>query len=216
MVIRYSFDPPNSSQKHLASSCSPARMDGPASAHNHIYRPHAQQDRHDHRYTPIPPPPPFSARPSSAQSNVLHSGDPFLQRRVETTDPHGTATHSRPYGISNHASYISETFPSRHEQKIREEYGSLIRDRSEGIGQYAPQVPNGMYCFLCTPVALFTTFSMCLTGWSFYSSHNISVPIKACCAKHWLLGVPVGGRSILGTSGPCDRFKNSRIWIISL
>ncbi|KAL8700218.1 MAG: hypothetical protein Q9201_005566 [Fulgogasparrea decipioides] len=106
-----------------------------------MHRPHAQQDIQDPRYAPIPPPP-FSARPSSAQPNILHSGDPFLQRRVEPTDPHHNAAQPQHYGVPSQANYINENLAARHEQVRREEYGPLMRDRYERIGHYTSIGPD--------------------------------------------------------------------------
>ncbi|KAL8928644.1 MAG: hypothetical protein Q9172_000859 [Xanthocarpia lactea] len=117
-------------------------MDHSAPLQHHLSRPRSQQDLRDPRYAPIPPPP-FSARPTSARPEILHSGDPFLQRRVEPSDPHRNTIQSQPYRFANNASYASSSVGShRQEQTRRGNYGPLIQDRHEHLRQYGPPLSD--------------------------------------------------------------------------
>lgn len=139
--------------------CSPAIMDRPTSTRQYVPRPHAQPEILDPRYASIPPPPhpPFTARPASAQPTVVHSGDPFLQRRVNTEEQQHTVAPSRTYGQSLRANYVTESFAAQHERARREDYSSLLRDRHERPGQYMTRPPDSMSHLLHLP-ALYIAF----------------------------------------------------------
>ncbi|KAI4229496.1 MAG: hypothetical protein L6R36_000855 [Xanthoria steineri] len=113
-------------------------MDPSAPSQHHLSRPHSQQDLRDPRYAPIPPPP-FSARPTSARPEILHSGDPFLQRRIETSDPHRNSIQSQSYGFANNSSYAAASNGLQgHEPTRRGSYGPLMQDRHDHLRQYGP------------------------------------------------------------------------------
>ncbi len=111
-------------------------------------RPHCQQDLRDPRYAPIPPLP-FSARPTSARPDILHHGDPFFQRRVETSDPHRKTIQSQAYGFINNQCFASaSTGLQRHEQTRGGSYGPIMQDRHDQLRQYGSPLPDGRALFL--------------------------------------------------------------------
>lgn len=118
-------------------------MEPSAPNQHHVVRPHLQQDLRDPRYAPIPPSP-YSARPPSARPEILHSGDPFLQRQVDVTDHQRATAQARPYQYSDTPQYtISRTGLQEHGEPRRDTYGPLTREKHEQVRQYVGQMSDG-------------------------------------------------------------------------
>ncbi|KAL8653631.1 MAG: hypothetical protein Q9210_001983 [Variospora velana] len=112
-------------------------MNPSAPMQHHLVRPHSQQDARDPRYAPIPPPP-YSTRPSSARPDIVHSGDPFLRRRVDIAEQ---PMHSQPYGYTTGLNYTTSSLGSQGLGEIRrDDYGQVSRDRHEHTGLYGSQL----------------------------------------------------------------------------
>lgn len=128
-------------------------------------RPHSQQELRDLRYAPIPPPP-FSARPTSARPEILHNGDLFFQRRVETSDPDRNSIPNQPYGYMNNRNYASpSTGLQAHEHTRRGGYGPLMQDRHNQLRQHGSPLSDGR--------APFPSFKYCI---------RYSYAFILCCA----------------------------------
>ncbi|KAI4149965.1 MAG: hypothetical protein LQ341_001202 [Variospora aurantia] len=112
-------------------------MNPSAPTQHHPVRPHSQQDARNPRYAPIPPPP-YSTRPSSARPDIVHSGDPFLRRRVDIAEQ---PMHPQRYGYPTGPNYTTSSLGTQGLGEIRrDDYGQLSRDRHEHTGQYGSQL----------------------------------------------------------------------------
>lgn len=161
-------------------------MDRSASARQYVPRPHPQPEILDSRYHSIPPPPPpppsFTARPASAQPTVVHSGDPFLQRRVNTEEQQHNMAPSRTYGQPHRANYVTESLAAQHERARREEYSSLLRDRHERPAQYMTRPPDSMSHLLYLP-----EFYIGFIRFGFYAPQTPSYQSQYTFSSHIIL-----------------------------
>lgn len=112
-------------------------MDPLAPNQHSLARPQSQQDFRDLRRAPIPPPP-YSARPSPVRPEILHHGDPFLQRRVSITENRPNTIRNPSYGYSNTSNHMNvDSGPQEHGRSGR---GPQRGGGQEHIRQYEGQM----------------------------------------------------------------------------
>lgn len=115
-------------------------MDPLAPNQHPLARPQSQQDFRDLRRAPVPPPP-YSARPSPARREILHHGDPFLQRRVNIADNQPNTIRNPSYGYAGTSNYTN--VDSALQEHGRSGHGPQRGERQEHIRQYESQIPDG-------------------------------------------------------------------------
>ncbi|KAL8740079.1 MAG: hypothetical protein Q9190_007179, partial [Brigantiaea leucoxantha] len=142
-------------------------MDPRASSQHPFSRPPSHQELRDLRYPPIPPPPPYSSRSSNTRPEILHSGDPFLRRTVESENPPSASTKpTSPYSVASHSRYTTNNLVSeialRNEQARRNSLGSILHRNDGQGGRYGSQVADedeteGVCCLDSGPWRIFPT-----------------------------------------------------------
>ncbi|KAL9611735.1 MAG: hypothetical protein Q9167_003621, partial [Letrouitia subvulpina] len=121
-------------------------MDLRTSSQHPFSRPQSHQELRDPRYSsiPPPPPPPYSSRSSNTRPDILHSGDPFLRRKVDLGP-----SQPGPYAVPNHSSYTANGLASelvqKNEQARRNSFGSLLPHNDGQHERYRPRAAEGDY-----------------------------------------------------------------------